>query len=215
MKRQWMITAAVFWVLFAGAASTISAAASTPAKGPMEALKGPIEQVIEILRDPRYKDGAHEEEQLDRLWDIAREIFDFEAIARGTLKRHRWQSFSPEQREEFTEVFTEFLGTNYFNQIQGKYHNEKVVFVEVTMKSDTKALVETKILRETVEIPVDYSMWTRTGSWRIYNVTIEGASLLGNYRNEFERVLQNEPPDHLIALLKQKTEALKAGKNEK
>jgi phospholipid transport system substrate-binding protein len=86
------------------------------------------------------------------------------------------------------------------------------VFVEETMKSDIKALVETKILREALEIPVDYSMWTRGGTWRIYNVTIEGASLLGNYRNEFERVLQKESPDHLIALLKEKTETLKAGK---
>jgi len=214
MRRQWVFTAAVFWILVVGTAS-VSTAASKPSTGPMEALRGPIEQVIEILRDPRYNDGAHEEEQLERLWAVAREIFDFDAIARGTLKRHRWESFTPEQREKFTEAFTQFLGTNYFNQIQGKYKNEKVVFAEETMKSDIKALVETKILRETVEIPVDYSMWTRGGTWRIYNVTIEGASLLGNYRNEFERVLQKESPDHLIALLKEKTEALKAGKNDK
>ncbi len=208
MRKQWVAAAAVFWILVA----PFSTAASQPSADPMEALKGPIEQVIEILQDPRYQDGAHEQEQLERLWAVVRDIFDFEAIARGTLKRHRWESITPEQREEFTEAFTQFLGNNYFNQIQGKYKNEKVVFIEETMRSDTKALVKTKILRETVEIPVDYSMWTRGGTWRIYNVTIEGASLLGNYRNEFERVLQKNSPDHLIALLKEKTEALKARK---
>jgi phospholipid transport system substrate-binding protein len=211
MRKICFVAVVVSWMFFAGAALAVStAASSTPDTGPMAALKGPIEQVIDILADPRYKDGAHSDEQLQRLWDIAHEIFDFEAIARGTLKRHRWQSFTPKQREEFTDVFTDFLGNNYFNQIKGKYRNERVVFVKETMKSDTKALVETKILRDAVEIPVDYSMWTRGGTWRIYNVIIEGASLLGNYRNEFERVLQNDPPDHLISLLKEKTEALKS-----
>jgi phospholipid transport system substrate-binding protein len=211
MRRQ-RIFAAVLLCLFSAGFWSLPPAEAQPEQGPMEALKGPIEGVIEILRDPRYKDGQNRQEQYEKLWNIAREIFDFEAIARGTLKRFRWQEFTPDQRTAFTEAFTDFLGNNYFNQIQGKYQNEQVVFDDVLMKSDTKALVKTRILREAVEIPVDYSMWTRGGSWRIYNVTIEGASLLGNYRNEFERVLQKESADHLISLLREKAEALADGK---
>ena len=118
--------------------------------------------------------------------------------------------FTKQERKDFTEVFTDFLGNNYFNQIQGKYRNEEVVFLGETLKTDTKAMVESKILREAVEIPVDYSMWKRDGRWRIYNVHIEGASLLGNYRNEFERVLQKEPPRQLIDKLKEKVRALES-----
>jgi len=211
MRRKWIIAAVLLCALSAGV-WMLPPAEAQPEQGPMEALKGPIEAVIEILRAPRYKDGQNRQEQYEKLWDIARQIFDFEAIARGTLKRFRWEEFTPDQRTAFTEAFTDFIGNNYFNQIQGKYQNEQVVFDDVLMKSETKALVKTRILREAVEIPVDYSLWTRGGRWRIYNVTIEGASLLGNYRNEFERVLQKESPDHLISLLREKAEALAVGK---
>ena len=211
MRRTWIIAAVLLCTLSAGV-WMLPPAEGQPEQGPVEALKGPIEAVIELLRAPRYKDGQNRQEQYEKLWDIARQIFDFEAIARGTLKRFRWEEFTPDQRTAFTEAFTDFLGNNYFNQIQGKYQNERVVFDDVLMKSETKALVKTRILREAVEIPVDYSLWTRGGRWRIYNVTIEGASLLGNYRNEFERVLQKESPDHLISLLREKAEALPVGK---
>ncbi len=214
MKRRWFSAAALFCIL-SMAAPIPATAAGGPDKGPLEALKGPIEQVIKILRDPRYHDGTHRQEQREKLWVVAKKIFDFEAIARGTLKRFRWEQFTPAQRDAFTKAFTDFLGNNYFNQIQGEYHNERVAFDDVIMKSDTKAMVKTRILRESVEIPVDYSMWTRGGRWRIYNVTIEGASLLGNYRNEFERVLQNNSPDHLISLLREKAKALAEGKASK
>jgi phospholipid transport system substrate-binding protein len=210
MRRKRLLAAALFCVFLAG--GWIPQAAAQPEQGPLEALKGPIEEVLDILKDPRYNDNAHEEEQYDRLWAVVKNIFDFEAIARGTLTRYRWEQFTPAQREAFTDAFTEFLGNNYFNQIHGKYKNERVAFDEAVMRSDTKALVKTRILRESVEIPVDYSMWTRGGRWRIYNVTIEGASLLGNYRNEFERVLQNNSPDHLITTLREKTENLKSKK---
>ena len=210
MRGKQFVAAALFCVF--SMAAWCPVAAAQPDKGPMEALKGPIEEVIEILRNPRYKDGAHAEEQYEKLWGVAKEIFDFDAIARGTLKRHRWEQVTPAQREAFTDAFTEFLGNNYFNQIRGKYQNEQVVFDESTMRSENKALVKTRILRDSVQIPVDYSMWTREGRWRIYNVTIEGASLLGNYRNEFERVLQNKTPDHLISTLREKANALQSGK---
>ncbi len=178
---------------------------------PLDELKGPIEQVINILRDPQYKDAAKKDLQREKMWEIARKIFDFEAIARGTLTRFRWDGFTPRQREEFTDVFTEFIGNNYFNKIQGEYHNEEVVFLKQEMFTESKARVMTKIRRESIEIPVDYSMWLRDGGWKIFNVYIEGVSLLGNYRNEFERFLTNSSIGDLISELKKKVDRQKKG----
>jgi phospholipid transport system substrate-binding protein len=178
---------------------------------PLDELKGPIEQVINILRDPQYKDAAKKDLQREKMWEIARKIFDFEAIARGTLTRFRWDGFTPRQREEFTDVFTEFIGNNYFNKIQGEYHNEEVVFLKQEMFTESKARVMTKIRRESIEIPVDYSMWVRNDRWKIFNVYIEGVSLLGNYRNEFERFLTNSSIGDLISELKKKVDRQKKG----
>ena len=88
--------------------------------------------------------------------------------------------------------------------------NEKVIFLDEIMKTEKKALVKTKILREAVEIPVNYSMWKRQGRWRIYNVSVEGASLLGNYRNEFEQILRKETPERFIEMLKEKVKTQNA-----
>ena len=191
-----------------------AAHAATEAPGPMGSLKKPVEQVLQILKDPKYRNGAHIDEQREKLWAIVGDVFDFEAIARGTLKRNRWKNFTPEQRREFTDAFTRFLGNNYFNQVQGKLQNERIIFLTEVMKTEKKALVKTKIIRKTVEIPVDYSMWKRQGKWRVYNVHVEGASLLGNYRNEFEMVLRQESPDRLIEMLKKKVETLTAETSE-
>ncbi len=179
---------------------------------PLDELKAPIEQVINILRDPQYKDAAKKDLQREKMWEIARKIFDFEAIARGTLTRFRWDGFTPRQREEFTDVFTQFIGNNYFNKIQGEYHNEEVVFLKQEMFTDSKARVMTKIRRESIEIPVDYSMWLHNDRWKIFNVYVEGVSLLGNYRNEFERFLTNSSIGDLISELKKKVDRQKKGK---
>jgi phospholipid transport system substrate-binding protein len=176
---------------------------------PMDELKGPVDQIINILRDPQYQNASKKEQQREKMWEIARKVFDFEAIARGTITRFRWSGFTPRQREEFTDVFTEFIGNNYFKKIQSEYHNEKVVFLKQEMFSKTKARVITKIKRDSVEIPVDYSMWLRNGRWKIFNVYIEGVSLLGNYRDQFERFLTNSSITDLISVLKKKVEQQK------
>jgi phospholipid transport system substrate-binding protein len=176
---------------------------------PLEELKGPVDQIVNILRDPQYNDPSKKELQREKMWEIARKIFDFEAIARGTITRYRWAGFTPQQREEFTDVFTKFIGNIYFKKIQSEYHNEKVVFLKQEMFTESKARVMTKIQRDTVETPVDYSMWLRDGHWKIFNVYVEGVSLLGDYRNQFERFLTNQSVQDLISALKKKVEQQK------
>ncbi|MBC8393914.1 MAG: ABC transporter substrate-binding protein [Deltaproteobacteria bacterium] len=198
----------VFIILFFGMTHVVQSAQ------PMDELKGPVEQFIKILQDPQYSDASKKNLQREKLWGVARKIFDFTAISRGTLTRFRWKSFTPEQRKDFTDVFTEFIGNTYFDKIQGEYHNEEVVFLNQEMLSETKARVMTKIKREALEIPVDYSMWFRKGGWKIFNVYVEGVSLLGNYRSEFERFLTKSSADELILELKKKIERQKKGEGE-
>ena len=174
---------------------------------PMDALRGPIDQIVNVLRDPQYKAASKKALQREKMWEIAKKIFDFQAIARGTITRYRWAEFTPKEREEFTDVFTKFIGNVYFKKIQSEYNNEKVVFLKQEMFTPSKARVMTKIQRGTVEIPIDYSMWLRDGSWKIFNVYVEGVSLLGNYRDQFERFLTNSSIRDLISELKKKVEA--------
>ncbi|MEJ2656553.1 MAG: ABC transporter substrate-binding protein, partial [Desulfobacterales bacterium] len=111
------------------------------AAGPLDALKGPIEQIINILKNPEYKDPSKKEVQREKMWEVARKIFDFNAIARGTISRYRWESFTPQQQKAFTDVVTQFIGDVYFNKIQSEYHNEKVIFLKQEMFTESRAQV--------------------------------------------------------------------------
>ncbi|MFC1890901.1 phospholipid-binding protein MlaC [Thermodesulfobacteriota bacterium] len=172
---------------------------------PNDILQTAIDQVIFILEDPAYQDESRKTVQKEKLWKIIGEIFDFEEMSKRTLARN-WKGFSPPQQKEFTEVFGNFLTANYLKKIQSGFKGEKVVYLDYEKINETKAFVETKIIRESVEIPVNYSMLVSNNSWRIYDVKIEGVSLMKNYRVQFNSILRKESPDQLIETLRNKNQ---------
>ncbi|MBW2108370.1 MAG: ABC transporter substrate-binding protein [Deltaproteobacteria bacterium] len=178
------------------------------AQEPMDALRGPIDRVISILKDPQYQDPSKQALERERLWEAMHDLFNFTDMAKRTLARN-WKRFSPPERKSFVTVFREFLGNNYLDKIQKGYKNEKVVYLEQQMLSPDKALVKTKIIREDIEIPVHYRMKMYRGGWRAYDVNIEGVSLVKNYRTQFNKLLMKGSPAELIERLKRKIEKQK------
>jgi phospholipid transport system substrate-binding protein len=154
---------------------------------PLDSLKGPVDQIIKLLKDPLYQDVSQKD------------------LAKRTLARN-WKKFSPEQRKEFTFLFSKLLGNTYIGRMQGEYEYEQIVYQEQKKISNTKARVTTKILRKNTDIPVIYSMLQGNDAWKIYDVNIEGVSLVKNYRTQFSKILMNNPPSLLIERLKKKTE---------
>jgi phospholipid transport system substrate-binding protein len=175
----------------------------TAAPQPLDALKGPIDAVIRILNDPKYKDPNLKTEQRDAIWSKVRGMFDFEEISQRAVARN-WGLFSPQEKKEFTDVFSEFLGNTYMDKIQGEYHNEKIQYGTQEVVEGTRALVKTNILRESLAIPVDYKMKLDGNEWKIYDVMVEGVSLVKNYRTQFASILRKETPAQLIDRLKKK-----------
>jgi len=173
---------------------------------PIEALRVPLDSALAILQDPRYRVAGEKEAQKEKLWEIIRRVFDFEGITERAVGRN-WKLFSPEQKKEFTDVFTTLLGNSYLTKIQGEFHNERVEFLSQEMLTDAKARVKTKIIRQVDSIPVDYSVRPLDGTWRIYDVNIEGVSLVQNYRSQFDQILSKDPPAVLIERIRAKNKA--------
>jgi phospholipid transport system substrate-binding protein len=182
----------------------LSAAAS-----PMEALKNPIETVLSLLKDPKYKDPDQRQQQRDKILAITHQIFDFTEMSKRALARN-WKSFSPQEQLKFADVFADHLSNSYMDKIQGEYKGETIIFLGQEMVADGKALVTTKIQRQPSDISVDYSMLLVDNQWRVYDVNIEGVSLIKNYRSQFDQILVKESPTQLIERLKKKVE-LKVG----
>jgi len=171
---------------------------------PLDVVKDAVDRMIAVLNDPAYQPADKKQAQRDAMWKIVADIFDFEEISRRTLARN-WRLFSAEQQQEFVHVFSRFLGNIYLDRIQEEYKHEKVSFKEQQMTADDKALVPTRIRRQdSTEIPVNYSMIRSDAGWRVYDVTIEGVSLVQNYRSQFNEFLLNKKPAQLIDRLKKK-----------
>ena len=80
------------------------------------------------------------------------------------------------------------------------------------MLTESKALVKTRVLREGLEIPVNYSMLNKDGAWLVYDVNIEGVSLVKNYRSQFSAILMKSSPAELIRMLKKKVDEMEKDK---
>lgn len=170
---------------------------------PFIILKGEMEQVFSILNDPMYSNETKKDEQSDKLWKLIENAFDFNVMSRLTLANN-WKSFSSEQQDEFARVFGKFLGNTYLDKIQSDFSDEQVEYVGEDILTDTKAVVMTNIIRNGIKTPINYSMLNTGTTWKIYDVKIEGVSLLKNYRTQFTSILLKEKPAELIEMLKNK-----------
>ncbi|MFZ5569807.1 MAG: MlaC/ttg2D family ABC transporter substrate-binding protein [Thermodesulfobacteriota bacterium] len=199
--KQWM--RAVATAVFILGMAWNAAWSATPAE-PMAALKIPVDEVISLLKDPQWKEPGREVAQREKIMTVVGTIFDFTEVSKRTLAQN-WKRFNPQQRKEFTEVFGDFLGFTYYKKVRDSYQGETVVYLAQEMNGSDKAVVKTKIPRPAGDIPLDYRMLKRRENWRVYDVVIEGVSLVQNYRTQFKKILDKETPDQLIAKLKEKT----------
>jgi phospholipid transport system substrate-binding protein len=170
----------------------------------LETIKAPIDQIVTILKDPQYRDDAKKDEQEAKLWPIIHQIFDFTEVSKRALARN-WRKFTPEQRKAFTNAFTDLLGNSYLDKMQGgEYKNVSVVFFDEKKLSEVKSQVRSKIISRDQELPVSYNLKLKKTGWRIYDVKVEGVSLIKNYRLQFNRNLKTNSPDELIWQIEKK-----------
>jgi len=170
---------------------------------PLETIQTQVNRALEVLRDPALKGEYDKENKEKKIWTIIDGVFDYTELSKRTLAQH-WKQFTPDQQEEFTRLFGRLLGSVYMDRIMA-YKDEKVVFGKVTNLSDKTAEVQSEVLRSSKSIPIHYRMILENEEWKVYDVVIEGVSLVQNYRSQFREILTNKPPEDLLKMLRQKT----------
>ncbi len=171
---------------------------------PFDTVKGHVNEVLRVLRDPALQGEANEEAKQEQIEAIADEMFDYVALSRLTLSRN-WKKFNSDQKKEFIQLYRSILEKAYMDRILA-YTDEKVTFGKETMLSEKKAEVQTHIITKSVEIPIFYRVYLKDGKWKVYDVIIEGISLVKNYRTQFRDILANNPPEEVLKILRKKTE---------
>lgn len=167
-----------------------------------EQLKGAIDRVVSTLDSPALKGDGKVAERRSAVRKIANEIFDFGEIARRSLGRY-WQPLSEPQRNEFVGLFADLLERSYISKIE-LYGGEKIVYIGERVEGDL-ATVSTKIITKNgTEVPVDYRLFRKSENWMIYDVNIEGISLVANYRTQFNKIIQTSGYNTLVDRMKTK-----------
>ena len=172
------------------------------AGAPTDQLRGSVDSVLKTLSDPDMKKAAKSAERRRSIRLAANEIFDFPEISRRSLAVH-WQARTPAERQQFVGLFGDLLEHSYISKIES-YSGEKIQYVGETIDGN-QAVVRTRIVsRQGTETPVDYRMLLQGDRWRAYDVTIEGVSLVANYRAQFNSIIQRSGYPDLVAKLKAK-----------
>jgi len=203
----------VLWLGLAALIILVSAR-DAGAGPPTDQLKGAIDRVVATLDSPALKGEGKVLERRTAVRKIANEIFDFGEIARRSLGRY-WQPLSDAQRTEFVGLFGDLLERSYISKIE-LYGGEKIVYSGERMDGDL-AIVSTKILTKNgTEVPIDYRLFKRGDSWKVYDVNIEGISLVSNYRTQFNKIIQSNGYNTLVDRMKAKqTESLEGASQKK
>jgi phospholipid transport system substrate-binding protein len=188
------------------AALVVMALESHPASAgmPTDQLKSTIDRVLATVQDPALQGTGKATERRQRLRGLANEVFDWQETGKRALARH-WQARSPKEREEFSALFADLLERSYVNKIEA-YSGERIVYEQEAVDGD-QATVRTKLVTKSgTQVPIDYRMFKAGERWRVYDVIIENVSLVGNYRAQFNRIIQQSGYPDLVQRLRTKQE---------
>ena len=176
--------------------------ASASAGQALETVKANSDKVLDVLRDPSLKPESAKKAKKDRIRAISEKMFDFTELSRRTLAQN-WNKLSPEEQKEFIHLFRSILEDAYADKILS-YTDEKIVFSKEVSLTEKTVEVQSTVFRKTVEIPIYYRAMLKDGVWRVYDVVIEGVSLINNYRTQFREILANKTPEALLETLRKK-----------
>ncbi len=180
-------------VLMAGAAGA----------GPLtDQVKQKVDKALNILGDQSLKTPGMETKRRQLLRAIADEIFDWEEMAKRSLGIH-WKDRTPEEKKEFTRLFADLLDRTYMEKIE-KYSGEKISYDKESI-DEKYGLLESKIFtKNDTEVAVNYWLINKNGTWWVYDVSVEGVSLIKNYRTQFYEILARSSYPELVKKLKSK-----------
>ena len=176
----------------------VSGAAATD---PVVFVKDAVDEIISILQDEKLAVSTRKAERKKRVVTIVEKKFDFRDMSMRALAKH-WQERSPEEQDRFVFLFKTLLENTYIAKIE-TYSGEKVVFKKAALQGN-KAIVYSDLIRKSVETPVNYKLKSNEDRWLVYDVEVEGVSLVNNYRTQFASILSKENFAGLITRLEEK-----------
>ena len=202
----WMIEAAAVLGVLLSSLLLVSSPSTAQAGEPLEKVRETVDAVLAVLRDKSLQGPEHAEQRREKMRQVVFQRFSFAAMAQQVLGPH-WHRRTPAEKQEFITLFSELLERSYINKIESYTGEQKVLYTKETIDKDGYASVRTEIIiKRDANVEVEYRLLRREGNWQVYDVVIEGVSLVNNYRTQFNNIVSQESFDALMKKLKLKLE---------
>jgi phospholipid transport system substrate-binding protein len=170
---------------------------------PTDQVRNVIEKALNILQNPAYK-GEERRQMVKRIVDP---YFDYREMAKRSLGPV-WGQLNAGQRNEFVRLFAELLEASYSDKIQKYAQRVRIDYTSEILTGDY-AEVRTMVIRPNDRIPLNYRLLQEDDGWKVYDVVIEGVSLVSNYRTQFRRIIHQSSYAELVRRLQTKVTELK------
>lgn len=154
-----------------------------------------LENVFTVLQEKNLDQQAKN----SRIVDIVSPMFDFTLMAKLSLGRKYWPGLSQDEKKRFTELFVKRLKTSYLKNFT-LYTDEKVIY-EPAVQEKNKIHIPTHLISKDKKISILYKFFRDTEDWKIYDLEIQGVSIIQSYRSQFSRLLDSGTVDDLLLKL--------------
>ncbi len=169
---------------------------------PKETVEKGVNNVLKTLSDPAFK-AKPKDTKIEEIGEIIGEVFDFTELSKRTLGKN-WRKLNDAQKKEFTELLQKMLQGVYADRLLA-YTDQKIVFGEEKMLKKGRAEVQSNIvLSDGRKVPIFYRLTNKSGEWKVYDLIIEGVSLVKNYRTQFREILAKDSPEKLLQIMRDK-----------
>jgi phospholipid transport system substrate-binding protein len=177
-------------------------ASGEAAGGPLDQLRKHVERTLAILEDPAMQGEGRVRERRAVIRRIADDLFDFAEMARRSLGRH-WRARTVAELAEFTDLFADLLEHAYIVRIE-EYGGEPIGYRLASIEDDYATVNTTITTKGGAEVRVNYRMHREGDRWLVYDVVVEGVSLVANYRTQFNRIIETSSWAELVQRMRAK-----------
>ena len=183
---------------------TLLAVPQAGAGAPTDQLKTQVDRVLKLMDDPALKDKPKDKRAAVR--KVADDIFDFGETAKRSLGRH-WADRTQAERDEFVKLFGDLLERSYISKIE-VYGGEKIQYMSDKIEGDQASVMSKLLTKTNTEVPIEYRMLKKGERWLVYDVIIEGVSLVSNYRTQFNKIIQTSSYAELVKKMKSRQDEM-------
>jgi phospholipid transport system substrate-binding protein len=184
--------------------ATVLAVPLASAGAPTDQLRAQVDRVLKLMDDPALKDKPKDKRVAVR--KVAEDIFDFGETARRSLGRH-WADRTQAERDEFVKLFGDLLERSYISKIE-LYGGEKINYVSDKIEGEQASVMSKLVTKTGTDVPIEYRMLKKGERWLVYDVIIEGVSLVSNYRTQFNKIIQTSSFAELVKKMKSRQEEM-------